>query len=107
MSRQVPSAPVFKIERNCSTDNIATNAWAELEDSVPGDAQVMEVFNGSGSILMLAIGSSGAESELPVDIFPGGNSVPIRCPFYAGQRITAKALDVAATTGYLILNFYR
>lgn len=87
-----------------SSTNVTTAAYVQLIASVPADVKQIEIFDSSGSALYLAIGAAASEVNKMI-VFPGGNSrVPMQIP--AGSRLSIKALDVNATTGELLINFY-
>ncbi len=98
--------PVETLRMNAASVNIATNAWATLAAAVGFTCTSMEIFNATGSILRLAIGSAGNEVEQPYTILPGGSSIVVPLEVARGLRISVRALDLATSVGYVILNLF-
>jgi hypothetical protein len=106
MSKLVQRPPVGTIRLNFEDTNVTTGAWVEIEDSLGFATNGVELFNGSGSILKIATGANGSESELPYSILPGGSAVILGFNFAKGVRLSVRAVDQTADAGYLILNFF-
>ena len=100
--------PVAKESINAGSTNITTAAWVEIVAATSQPFSFLEVFNQTTKILKLAVGASGQEQELPVFIYPGIGSqlIPFNEQIKKGQRISARAVDANATTGYLLLNMF-
>lgn len=100
--------PVEKIAINTGVTNITTGAWVQLTAATTKPLSFMEVYNATTKILVLAIGAAASEVELPIYIYPGIGSqiVPIDQIIPKGSRVSAKAVDANATTGYLLLNMF-
>ena len=100
--------PVEKISINTGVTNITTGAWVQLSAATTKPLSFMEVYNATTKILVLATGVPGSEVELPIYIYPGIGSqiIPIDQIIPKGSRISAKAVDANATTGYLLLNLF-
>jgi hypothetical protein len=100
--------PVAKLAFDTSGTNITTAAWVTLIASQTKPFSFLEIYNPTTKILKLAIGSAGNEVELPVYIYPGISSqvIPFDEQLKPGVRLSAKAVDANATTGFLVLNMY-
>lgn len=89
---------------NYATGNVSTAAYTQLVSSLDSNVQMLEVYDGSGQSLVLAIGASGSEVN-KLYIVPGGNGkIPIQLK--VGDRVSVKAISANATTGELLVNFY-
>lgn len=106
MYRELARKPVATIVYDCSTGNITTSAWKEIEDATTEPASAVEIFNGSGQILRLAKGSAGSEVTIPYTVPPGGNSGFMPIEFAKNIRIAMKAVDANATNGYVLINLF-
>lgn len=101
----IGSVPLQKILLNATSTNITTAAYVQLDDSLDHTPSFIEIFNSTGSILVLAVGAAGAEQDLSFYIFPGGNG-KLGLILSRGMRLTVKAVDANATAGFLLLNFW-
>lgn len=99
----IGSVPLQKILLNATSTNITTAAYVQLDDSLDHTPSFVEIFNSTGSILVLAVGQAGLEQDLSFYIFPGGNG-KIGLILSKGMRISVKAVDVNATAGFLLIN---
>lgn len=97
--------PIQTLQLDLSSNNITTSAWKHVLTSVPKAAVVMEVFNPSGSPLLVAQGATSSEVALPWTVMPGGSGVST-VEISAGKEISFKAVGTAVTSGYLIINLY-
>lgn len=99
--------PIQTLALDLSSSNITTAAWNHVLTSIPKAATLLEIFNPSGSPLIISQGSSGQETAglLPWTIMPGGTG-QATVELSAGKDIALKALDANVTTGRLILNLY-
>lgn len=104
MSRE-SGTPVQKIRYAYATDGtVATAAWTQLDAALDSYSSHAEIYDSSGKIMRLGYGPAGSEVEL-MTIMPGGNGrIPLA--LNAGMRLCVRAVDAAATTGYLLINFY-
>lgn len=91
-----------------SAGNVSTSAWTEITASLDQPASAVEIFDSSGRILKISIGTAGNEStnEVPYYIIPGGSGILLPIEFGRTARISVKAVDAAATTGSLVFNFF-
>lgn len=101
-----PSVPVGVMRLDYSSTNVTTGAYVQLSAAGVPEANHMEIFDSSGKVLKLAVGASGAEKDLGFYIIPGGQG-PIAVQLSAGQRLAIKAVDGDATSGQLVINFYK
>lgn len=100
--------PVEKFSLSTSVTNVTTGAWVQLSAATTKPASFMEVFNQTTKILILAVGAPGSEVELPLFVYPGISSqiVPFDSMIPKGSRLSVRAVDATANTGYLLLNMY-
>ena len=83
---------------------VDNSAWVQIVSSTPKPCSAAEVYNGSNSLLMLAVGSPGSEVAIPYTVLPG-RTVLIPFEVSKGQRISAKAATATVSnTDYLALN---
>lgn len=83
---------------------VTTAAWTELVASLGSPINRMEIFDSSGKLLMLGVGPEGEEGQL-LNVYPGGNGmIDVKLP--GGIRLSIKAIDADATTGFITINFY-
>ncbi len=110
MFRLLANKIVGTLYSNNASFNIATGSWLQLLANIPLSCSAVEVNNPSGSILQLSIGAAGHETDtgklLLYTIPPGGSSgvIPFNLP--NGSPLSIKAIDVAVTSGYTIINFF-
>lgn len=101
--------PIQTLALDLSSSNITTAAWNHVLIAIPKAATLLEVFNPSGSPLMVSQGAIGNETAtgelLPWTILPGGSGIA-EVELRAGKDIAFKALDANVTTGRFILNLY-
>ena len=90
--------------RTYSSANVTTAAFAELVASVPFNSSQIQVYDSSSKIIQIAIGEAG--QEVVVFTLPVSGWALIPYYFTEGQRVSAKALDANATTGYNVLSFF-
>lgn len=86
-----------------SSTNVTTSAYVALVASTPISVSKLEVCDTSGKILKIASGQSGSE----LDLFSVQVSGCIVVPYYlpAGSRLSIKAIDATASSGYNVLSF--
>jgi hypothetical protein len=88
---------------NYSVTPVTTSAYVEIIPSTVADIEFLKIFDSSGRILILARGPAGSEQDV-MYITPGGDDLPYFID--PGTRLSIKALDGNATTGYFILNTF-
>lgn len=100
--------PVEKLKLNTGVTNITTGAWVQISAATAKSCSFLDIYNPTTKILVLAIGSVGAEVELPFYIYPGVSSqlIPLDMAIPKGSRLSAKAVDADAVSGYLLLNLF-
>lgn len=89
-------------------NNITTAAWKEIVAALETAACAVEIFNSTGRILQISLGASGQEDEnvMKYTIIPGGSEILVPSEWMRGKRLSLKAVDANATTGWLIFNFF-
>ena len=90
------------IRNDASSVNITTGAWLELDDSLDGDSNHIDVFNSTGEELRLAIGPAGSEQEVARIFTSGLDHQPLL--LNEKMRLSVRAVSANATTGELIMN---
>lgn len=101
---QEATIPKQLIRNDYSSVNVTTAAYVELDDSLDGDTNDIEIFDSSGQTLVLALGPAGSEKDL-MFIMPGGNG-RIQCKLDLGLRLSVKAISANATSGELTINLW-
>lgn len=86
-----------------ASTNVTTSAYVTLVASTPYTTCKVVVQDTSTKIIKLAVGSAGNEVDLATAPVSGMYVLPTCVP--ASSRISAKAVDASATTGYNILSF--
>jgi hypothetical protein len=106
MDYQQARKPVETIRNDCSSAAINTTGYTQLLAATTKSFISYEIYNGTTKILKLAIGGSGSEVDLPYTIYPGiaGQVINFEGLVPRGSRVSAKAIDANATTGFLVLN---
>lgn len=87
-----------------TSTNVTTSAYVQLIASTANTISHMEIFDSSGSTMIIAVGSIGSEVDT-VYVFPGGNGL-IPVAVASGSRISIKAVSATANTGEIDINFY-
>jgi hypothetical protein len=106
LSKLISRPPVLSLYLDLSSTNIGTSDWVELTSSLTVPVTAVEIFCGSGAILQIATGAAASESAIPYRILPGGSAVLIPLGLAKGTRLSAKAVNMTADTGQLVLNFF-
>lgn len=89
---------------NYVSTNVTTAAYVQLVSSLTSNTSMLEVYDGSGQSLVLAIGAAGSEVN-KFYIVPGGNGkIPVQLRI--GDRVSVKAISATANTGELLVNFF-
>jgi hypothetical protein len=84
------------------TTPVTTGAYVQVIASAPGSTKI-QVFEGAGESLVVALGGAGAEVDYCY-IFPGGQGdIDVSIP--AGTRVSVKAVSANCTSGELLINF--
>ncbi len=86
--------------RSCASVNVTTSAYSTLIASTAISCSALGITDTSTKILKLAIGEAGAEIDICQCPVSGSVVIPYFIP--AGTRISIKAIDANATTGYNI-----
>lgn len=97
--------PVQLVNRDYANASVNTSTFSTLVNALTDHSSELEIFDSSGSILVLGYGPSGSEQNL-IYVMPGGSG-RIACLLSKGNRLSIKAVDSAATSGELVMNIYR
>ncbi len=86
--------------------NITTSAYATILAKASNlyACSAIEIFNPSGSPMIIAIGDAGSELPIPYTILPGGTTGALAVEINRNVRISAKAYDTTVSSGRFILN---
>lgn len=85
-----------------ASTNVTTGAYVTLFASTPITTSKLEILDTSGKILKLAVGAAGSEIDLCT--VPVSGTVIVPTYIVAGTRISIKAIDASATTGYSVVS---
>lgn len=88
-----------------ATTNVTTSAYVTLVASTPIPVSHILVADNSGHILKIAAGSTGFEVDLFSCPLSGSIVIPIAPTLPAGTRLSIKAIDANATTGFNVVSF--
>lgn len=100
--------PTQTARLDTSGTNITTSAYVTFlaaASNLYGTSGV-EIFNPTGSTILIATGTAGSEILIPYSILPGGSSIMLPIEIQKGARIAMKAVDVTASSGLIVLNFF-
>lgn len=99
----LPDSAYLLMNAYAST-NVTTSAYVQLTAATTVPSTAVIVSDTSGKILKIAIGASGHEVD---KLYIGPSELGVRYPLIVpkGSRISVKAIDASATTGYLLLSF--
>ncbi len=93
---------VAVLRNDYSSTSVSTSAYTQLTASTSAIINKLQIFDSSGSALVLAVGAAASEVD-QIYIFPGGNGdVELTIP--SGSRISIKAVDTAASVGQILIN---
>ncbi len=87
-----------------SSTNVTTAAYVQLIASTANAVNTMCVSDSSGSIMIIATGGAGVEVNRLY--LPGGGSGCFNVNVAASTRISLKALDATASSGYFLFTGY-
>lgn len=88
-----------------SDGSLVSGIWTELDSALDKRVSGLQVHNGSNQPIQLAVGPSGSESAvLNVPASSVGELLPLSLD--AGQRLSAQSLDSAASSGFVLINFF-
>jgi hypothetical protein len=93
-----------------SSTNVTTSAYATLLAAASNlyGCSGIEIFNPSGTAMIIALGAAGSEVAIPYTVLPGGTTGFIMFEINKGVRISLKGLSAGGganvTTGAFILN---
>ena len=96
--------PVEKALLNTSVTPITTAAFTEIISATAGAIKEIEIFNKTGSILILGVGPASGEEEL---IYIGSDGLSRQTvPIPAGSRVALKAVQADVQDGLVLLNAF-
>jgi hypothetical protein len=90
--------------RDYSVSNLATGSWTQILASTAARIRKLDIFDSSGSTVLLATGGAGAEVEV-LRITPGGNgAVELTIP--VGTRLSIQSPSGVLSVGTLVINMF-
>lgn len=108
--RHMTRKPVANLKLDASVGTpIATGAWSQVIALTTQPSSQVEIRNTTGSVMELSLQAAGFEDTLakvPYYILPDGSPILIPLEIAKNKRVSVKAVDVAATEGSLIFNFF-
>lgn len=87
-----------------SSTNVTTGAYVTQWASTPTSASHIQICDTSGHVLKIAVGAAGSEFDIATVQVSGCVVVPIYVA--PGTRLSLKAIDANATTGYNTLAIF-
>ncbi len=104
------SAPLFATANTVQVNtlsygstNVTTSAYTQLVASSPITVSKLQICDTSTKVLKIAVGAASSETDICTVQVSGCIVVPYFIA--AGTRISIKAVDANATTGYNTLSF--
>lgn len=85
-----------------ASTNVTTSAYVTLIASTPSFSK-LQITDTSGELLKIAVGAAGSEIDICTCAVSGSIIVPVYV--VAGQRLSIKAINASATTGYNAVSF--
>lgn len=100
--------PIATVRLDTSSSNVTTAAWQTLLAAAANlfGASGLDLFNPSGTTLLIALGAAASEQAMTLSIPPGGTGGIIPIEIKGGIRISLKAADTNMTSGLIVANFY-
>jgi hypothetical protein len=93
---------VALLRNDYATTPVTTAAYVQLTASTAATINKLQIFDSSGSTMVLAIGAAASEVD-QIYIFPGGQG-DVELSIASGSRISVKAVSASATVGELTIN---
>ena len=86
---------------NTATTNVTTGAYVALSTSLPFGPSQIVVLNNTSSVIKLAYGASGSETDF-ISVLPSFQIVvPLNRHLVQGVRLSVEAVSATASTGYI------
>ena len=90
--------------RDYTTTNLTAGAWTQIIASTSARIRKLDIFDSSGSVVMVGVGGVGAEVEV-LRITPGGNgAVELTIPI--GSRVSIQSVTGTLSVGLLVINMF-
>lgn len=89
--------PIAQVRTLYTGSNVTTGGWTEVVASTSAQVSSIEIFDSSGSVLALGVGSAGNEVT-QLYILPGGNGL-LNLLVPSGSRISLKAISANPANG--------
>lgn len=101
-------APTQTGSLNMAVTNVDSTTWQTVIASLTYGVSGFEIFNPSGTTMLIATGSAGHEVAMPYRVLPGGSAFILPLPAKAGDRLSVKAIptDTTAANGFFTINCF-
>ncbi len=83
--------------------NVTSSAYVELVAATPFPVSRIQVSDTSTKLLKIATGAASSEVDIVTCPISGSVLIPYQIP--AGTRLSIKAIDATASTGYNVVTF--
>jgi hypothetical protein len=88
-----------------SSTNVTTSAYVTLVSSTPIPSTQLIVCDNSGHILKIASGASGSEADIFTVALNSCLNLQFGAAIPAGTRLSIRAIDATASSGYNTVSF--
>ena len=89
---------------NTASTNIPTNSYVELFSSTPIACSKLGISNNTSSTIVVAVGASGSEVEVCAITKNTFTVLALQSIIAKGSRISLRAVDAAASSGYVAVS---
>lgn len=95
--------PIYTKTLDYSGTNVDATNWVQLTSALASDITRLEIRDGGTKIMELGIGAAGSEQRYCL-ITNGGVLQIIDAVLNKGMRLSIRAVDATASTGFLQIN---
>ena len=103
-SAQATVSTANVLNLNTATTNVTTSAYVTLTSAIPIVASEIVVVNATSSVIKIAYGASGSETDFVAVNASSQLMLEIVRHFPVGTRIAVEAVSATASTGYISLS---
>lgn len=97
--------PVQTISVNTAANNINNNAYLVLDTALNNDVKFVQICNGTTSVLKLASGAAGSETDILH--VPASSVYYIPLDISKDVPISVRAVSANASSGFFLVNLFR